>query len=200
MATELPELTVVDSADWRAWLAEHHDAVAGVWLVLAKKGTREPTRLTYQDALAEALCYGWIDGQLQRRDAATYRQRFTPRGARSAWSRGNVALVERLLAEGRMQPAGIAAVERATATGRWEAAYAGAATIAVPDDLAAALHADPQAQAAFDRLTRLNRYALLYRVGTARRPETRARRIMQFVATLAAGQTIHPQRRSLDDE
>jgi uncharacterized protein YdeI (YjbR/CyaY-like superfamily) len=190
------ELLLLDAEAWRAWLGAHHaDAVDGVWLVLAKKGTVEPTRLTYDDALEEALCHGWIDGQVHRRDEATYRQRFTPRRARSSWSKRNVAHAERLVKEGRMHPAGAAEMERAKADGRWEAAYAGPASIEVPDDLAAALAAEPKAQAMFEKLTSQNRYAVLYRVTTAKRADTRARRIEQFVAMLARGETPYPQKR-----
>lgn len=195
MGAEQPELTVADAAAWRAWLGEHHDEQAGVWLVLAKKGTTKPTSLTYDEALEEALCHGWIDGQARRGDDVTYRQRFTPRRRRSQWSKRNVGLAERLNAEGRMHPAGVAEVERAQADGRWEAAYAGPASIEVPHDLAAALDAEPRAQELFDRLTRQNRYAILYRVTTAKRPETRAKRIAEFVAMLARGETPHPQKR-----
>lgn len=197
MAVQLPELLVADAAEWRVWLAEHHDASAGVSLVLAKKGVAEPTSLTYDEALEEALCYGWIDGQVQRRDETTYRQRFTRRRPRSSWSKRNVGLVERLQSEGRMHPAGVAEVERAKADGRWAAAYAGQSSIAVPPDLAAALRAEPRAQAMFEILTAQNRYAVLYRIGTARRAETRSRRIEQFVAMLARGETVHPQKRTL---
>ena len=191
--TDLPELVVPDAAAWRDWLAESHATVPGVWLVLAKKGTREPTILTYEQALEEAACYGWIDGQLARRDERTYRQRFTPRRPRSAWSANNVALVERLISEGRMRPAGHAAVERAKADGRWEAAYAGSASIEVPADLAAALAAEPKAQPTFERLSRLNRYAVLYRITTSRQESTRVRNIEKFVAMLARGETVYPQ-------
>jgi uncharacterized protein YdeI (YjbR/CyaY-like superfamily) len=194
MAVELPELVVADAAAWRDWLTAHHGSTAGVWLVLANKGTKEPTSLRYDEALEEALCFGWIDGQVKSRDAATHRQRFTPRRARSAWSKRNVGIVERLIAEGRMAPAGLAEVERAKADGRWEVAYAGQASIEVPADLAAALAAEPKAQAVFETLSKQNRYAVLYRITTAVRPETRERRIRQFVAMLARGETIHPQR------
>jgi uncharacterized protein YdeI (YjbR/CyaY-like superfamily) len=187
-------LVVPDASAWRAWLDRHHGAHPGTWLVLARKGTTEPTALTYQQALVEALCFGWIDGQVRRRDEGTYRQRFTPRRPRSVWSKRNVEHAERLLAEGRLRPAGLAAVERARADGSWQDAYAGPATIAVPDDLAAALAAQPQAAAMFERLTSQNRYAILYRLATARRAETRARRLEQFVAMLARGETIYPQR------
>jgi uncharacterized protein YdeI (YjbR/CyaY-like superfamily) len=189
------ELVVRDVRAWRAWLRKHHAEPDGAWLVLAKKGTREPTSLTYDDALEEALCHGWIDGQVRRRDEATYKQRFTPRRARSPWSKRNVGIAERLVAEGRMQPAGAAEMERAKADGRWEAAYAGPASIEVPDDLAAALAAEPKAQALFDALTSQNRYAVLYRVTTAKRADTRARRIADFVAMLARGETPYPQKR-----
>jgi uncharacterized protein YdeI (YjbR/CyaY-like superfamily) len=193
---DLPELTVPDSDAWREWLGEHFADEGGVWLVLAKKGTISPTSLSYEQALDEAICHGWIDGQMGRRDEATYRQRFTPRRRRSAWSKSNVARVERLERSGRMHAAGAAEVARAKADGRFEAAYEGQAKIEVPDDLAAALAADPEARAMFESLSSQNRYAVLYRIGTAKRTETRARRIEQFVAMLARGETLHPQRRA----
>ena len=199
MAAQLPELIVPDAAAWRVWLAEHHEGSAGVSLVLAKKGITEPTSLTYDQALDEALCYGWIDGQVQRRDETTYRQRFTRRRSRSSWSKRNVGIVERLRLEGRMHPAGVAEVERAKADGRWEAAYAGSASIEVPPDLAAALAAEPRAGAMFEILTAQNRYAVLYRIETAKRAETRSRRIEQFVAMLARGETVYPQKRTLTE-
>ena len=188
-----------DAAAWRVWLEANHEASPGVSLVLAKKGATEPTSLTYDQALEEALCFGWIDGQVRRRDEATYLQRFTRRRARSSWSKRNVGIVDRLLFEGRVHPAGVAEVERARADGRWEAAYAGSAGIEVPPDLAAALSAEPKARAMFEILTSQNRYAVLYRIGTAKRAETRLRRIEQFVAMLARGETVHPQKRTLAD-
>ena len=187
---------VRDAAAWRRWLAKHHEEQDGVWLVLAKKGTTKPTSLTYAQALDEALCHGWIDGKVQRKDDATYRQRFTPRRKRSPWSQRNVGIVERLRAEGRMHPAGEAEVERAMADGRWDAAYAGPATMEMHPDLAAALAADERAQAMFATLSSQNRYAILRRVGEAKRADTRARRIEQYVAMLARGETIYPQRRA----
>ena len=195
MADDLPELIVRDAAAWRTWLAEHHADPVGVWLVLAKKGTEKPTSLTYDQALEEALCHGWIDGQAGRRDDATYRQRFTPRRRRSAWSKRNTGIAERLIAEDRMRPAGHAEVERAKADGRWEAAYAGPASMEVPADLAEALAAEPKAQAMFEGLNSQNRYAILYRIATAKRADTRARKIEQFVAMLSRGETVHPQQR-----
>ena len=197
MAEDLPELTVIDRAAWQEWLRQESEGATGVWLVLAKKGTTRPTSLTYDEALEEALCHGWIDGQVRRRDDATYRQRFTPRRPRSPWSRRNVGLVTRLEAEGRLQPGGVAEVARAKADGRWDGAYAGSASIEMPADLAAALEAAPEAQAMFAILTSQNRYAILYRLDNAKRPETRARRIEQFVAMLARGETVHPQKRTL---
>jgi uncharacterized protein YdeI (YjbR/CyaY-like superfamily) len=195
MADEQSTLIVLDVAAWAQWLAMNDEQSPGVWLGLAKKGTTEPTSLTYGQALEEALCHGWIDGQVRRLDERIYRQRFTPRRPRSSWSKRNVGIVERLASEGRMRPAGIAAVERAKADGRWEEAYAGPATIEVPDDLAAALRAQPAAQATFEVLTSQNRYAVLYRIDSAKRADTRARRIEQFVAMLARGETPYPQKR-----
>jgi uncharacterized protein YdeI (YjbR/CyaY-like superfamily) len=199
VAVQLPELIVADATAWGAWLAEHHEESVGVSLVLAKKGITEPTRLTYDQALDEALCYGWIDGQVRRRDESTYRQRFTHRRPRSSWSRRNVGIVDRLLTEGRMHPAGIAEVDRAKADGRWDAAYAGSASIEIPPDLAGALSAEPRARAMFEILNAQNRYAVLHRVDSAKRRETRSRRIEQFVAMLARGETLYPQKRTLGD-
>jgi uncharacterized protein YdeI (YjbR/CyaY-like superfamily) len=190
---ELPELLVSDNSEWRRWLSRHHSGSKGVWLILAKKGTTEPTTLSYDGALDEAICFGWIDGQLKSRDEATFRRRFTPRNARSPWSQRNVTIAERLLASGRMHRSGEAEVEKAKADGRWQTAYAGQASAEVPDDLRKALLANPQAQAMFDTLTSANRYAVLYRVGNAKKAETRARRIAQFVEMLARGETLHPQ-------
>src|SRR6185369_10475419 len=158
-------------------------------VVLAKKGTEKPTNLTYDQALEEALCHGWIDGQVRRRDETTYRQRFTPRRSRSSWSKRNTEIV------GRMHAAGVAEVERAKSDGRWDAAYAGPASVEVPPDLADALAAEPKAQAMFENLNSQNRYAVLFRVSSAKRAETRARKIEQFVAMLARGETVYPQRR-----
>jgi uncharacterized protein YdeI (YjbR/CyaY-like superfamily) len=197
VADDLEELIVLDAGAWRAWLAENHPRDSGVWLVLAKKGTTRPTALSYDDALDAALCHGWIDGQVKRRDERTYRQRFTPRRARSAWSKRNVAIAERLIDEGQMHAAGLSAVAAAKADGRWEAAYAGQASIEPPADLLAALADEPRAQAMFELLTSQNRYSVLLRIDNAKRADTRARRIAQFVAMLARGETVHPQKRKL---
>lgn len=193
---EIPELVVEHEKAWRAWLARHGSSSDGVRLVLARKGVTDPTRLTYDEALLEALCVGWIDGQRTSRDDTTFCVRFTPRRARSVWSQRNIGLVEELVAAGRMKPAGLAEVDRAKADGRWERAYGGSASIEVPGDLTAALAASPAAQATWDVLTRTNRFAILYRVQDAKRPETRARRIAGFVEMLANGETPYPQKRS----
>ena len=193
MAADLPMLTVLDLSEWTRWLEKHHQQSVGVWLTLAKKGASEPTRLQYDDALAEALCYGWIDGRLSGGDDRAFRRTFTPRRPGSAWSKRNVLIATRLIEQGRMRSSGLAAVSRAKADGTWDAAYDGQATIEVPPDLAAALGRVPSANAMFDQLSASNRYAILYRVTTAKRPDTRRRRVEQFVAMLARGETIHPQ-------
>jgi uncharacterized protein YdeI (YjbR/CyaY-like superfamily) len=192
---ELPELLVPDVAAWRAWLVVHHEDEPGVRLVLHKKGGTVTT-LTYDQALDEALCVGWIDGQVNRRDESSYYQRFTPRTRRSAWSARNVGHIARLDAEGRILPAGRAAVEAAQADGRWERAYAGAATATVPDDFARAIADHPAARARFDALTSQNRYAFLYRLGAVKTPAARQRNIEKFVGMLERGELFHPQRGS----
>ncbi len=195
--TDLPVLHLPDAAAWRAWLAEHHATARGVWLVQRKKSGRVAAP-SYAEALDEALCFGWIDGQGRRRDDDASLQRWTPRRPRSPWSARNVGHIERLEREGRMTDAGRAEVARAQADGRWEAAYGSQATAEIPDDLAAAIAANPAAQAWFDVLTGTNRFALYYRVTQARRPETRARRIADLVDRLARGEPPYPQRRRPD--
>lgn len=195
--SDLAELLVPDAEAWRTWLDQHHADQPGVWLVLHKKGGRVTT-LTYAEALDEALCFGWIDGQIARRDDDSYRQRFTPRRPNSAWSARNVEHVARLTAEGRMRPAGIAAVEAAKANGRWQTAYAGQADMQVPPDLAEALAVHPAAAAAFDRLDAANRYAILYRLNAVKRPATRERKLAEYVDMLAGGESLHPRRPGKD--
>jgi uncharacterized protein YdeI (YjbR/CyaY-like superfamily) len=190
---DFPELLVADAAEWRTWLRSNRSKSQGVWLVLAKKGTTHPTTISYDEALDEAICFGWIDGQLGPRDSATFRRRFTPRKARSPWSRRNVAIAERLSASGRMHRSGEDEVRRAKADGRWSTAYAGQASAEVPEDLANALAANPRAHAMFLTLTSANRYAILYRIESAKKRETRATRIEKFVDMLARGETIHPK-------
>ncbi len=194
--TDVPELLVVaDAAAWRAWLDVNEDASDGVWLLLAKKGTLTPTSLSYAQALDEALCSGWIDGQKQSHDDVTFRQRFTPRRRRSIWSRRNTELVVALAEEGRMRPRGQAEIDAARADGRWERAYAGSATVEVPDDLAAALAADPGAGALIALLSAQNRFAVLHRILTAPNEQTRRRRLEKLVGMLSAGETPYPQPR-----
>ncbi|GGK88897.1 YdeI/OmpD-associated family protein [Mangrovihabitans endophyticus] len=190
---ELDELVVADADGLRAWLAEHHATSSGVWLALTRKsGT--VTTLTWQQAVDEGLCFGWIDGQGRKGDEQTSWIRFTPRTARSSWSKRNVEHVARLAAQGRIMPAGRAAVEAAQADGRWAAAYAPPSEAEVPADLAAAVAAEPAAQAMFDVLTKTNRFALIYRLNAVKRAETRERKIGEFVAMLARHETIHPQK------
>ena len=186
-----------DASEWRRWLEDHRGDTAGVWLALARGGSEATTRLTHPAALEEALALGWIDGQARRRDDTSWVIHFTPRRRRSPWSKRNTAIAERLITEGRMHAAGAAEVERAKADGRWQAAYAGPATIGVTADLAAALDASPTAKENFGRLTAQNRYAILYRLQSAKRVKTRERRVADFVAMLERGETIYPQRASL---
>jgi len=192
-AEELPELVVRDAGELREWLRVHHTTSPGVWLALTRKGGTVTT-LTWQQAVDEGLCVGWIDGQGRKRDDETSLIRYTPRGPRSRWSRRNVAHVARLEAAGRLLPAGRAAVAAAQADGRWAAAYAPPSEAEVPDDLATAVAADPAAQAMFDVLTRTNRYALIHRLGAVARAETRQRKIAEFVEMLVRGETPYPQK------
>lgn len=189
---DLPTISCSTATEWEAWLeAEHERTPGGVWLQIAKKGTGVPS-VTQAEAVEVALCFGWIDGQSRRVDDTWFRQRFTPRRQRSIWSKINRDRALVLIEAGRMRPAGLREVERAQADGRWDAAYDGASTATVPDDLQAALDANPAAAEAFAGLNAQNRYSVLHRVQTAVRPETRARRIATFVAMLADGGRLHP--------
>lgn len=187
---EQPELFFASQAEFEAWLAEQHGVSDGIWIRFAKKGSGIES-LNYALALDVALCYGWIDGQSKSIDDVYYRQRFTPRRARSKWSKVNTEKVAALIEAGRMQPAGLREIERAQADGRWDAAYDSPATASVSDDLQAALDANPNARAFFETLSSQNRYAILYRVQDAKRPETRQRRIAQFIQMLSEGKTFH---------
>ena len=190
---ELEELVVPDVEALRAWLMGHHDTCSGVWLGLARKGGTVTT-LTWQQAVDEALCFGWIDGQKRSRDDETSSIRFTPRRSRSSWSQRNFDHVARLEAEGRMQPAGLRAVDEAKADGRFQAAYSPQSKAEMPADLIAAIAAVPAAQAMFDVLTASNRYALIYRVGSVNRAETRERKIVDIVAMLTRHEAPYPQK------
>ena len=187
---DLPELELATREEWAAWLAAQPASAPGAWLRIAKAGGGART-VSYADALDVALCHGWIDGQKRPLDERFWLQRFTPRTARSRWSKRNRARAEQLIAGGEMAPAGLREIERARADGRWDAAYDSHSTATVPPDLRAALDAEPAAAAFFAGLDSANRYAILYRVQEARRPETRARRIAAFVAMLAEGRRIH---------
>lgn len=191
---ELPELIVTDARAFEQWLQEHQHDESGVKLLLAKKGTTAPTSLTYAEALQIALCFGWIDGQTNKRDDFTYFQRFTPRRAKSIWSKRNVGYTEALINSGRMRARGQAEIDRAKADGRWDAAYEGPAKMAVPDDLAAAIAATPAAAEAWTKLSSQNRYAFLFRLHGAKREETRVRHIEKFVAMLTSGEVFHSQK------
>lgn len=184
MTDRLELIIVADAQEWRAWLHRNDAVSTGVWLMLAKKGTVDPTSLSYQEALEEALCSGWIDGQRKSLDTLTFAQRFTPRRPRSIWSKRNVEIIARLSAERRLRARGIAEVERAKADGRWERAYAGPATAEMPSELAEALAEHPLAQAAFSELSRSDRYSALHPILTAANTATRDRRIAALLARL----------------
>lgn len=190
---ELEELIVADAEGLRVWLLENHTSSDGVWLALGRKGGTVTT-LTWQQAVDEALCAGWIDGQARKGNESISWIRLTPRRARSAWSQRNVLHVARLEAQGRMLPAGRAAVEAAKADGRWAAAYAPPSEAEVPADLLTAIAANPDAQAMFDVLTKANRFAMIYRLNAVKRAETRERKIGEFVAMLARHESLHPQK------
>lgn len=190
-APELPILHVEDGESWESWLALNADSSPGVWLRLARKNSGLAA-VSYAEALEAALCYGWIDSQKKSYDDRSSIQRFTPRGPRSIWSKINRAKAIRLIDEGRMAPAGLKAIEAAKADGRWDNAYDGARTATVPEDLALALEKDPAARATFEALNSANRYAVLFRIQTARKPETRARWIEKLVGMLSRGELLHP--------
>ena len=192
-SAELDELIVADAEALRAWLSAYHATSPGVWLALTKKGGTVTT-LTWQQAVDEALCFGWIDGQARKRDEETSWIRFTPRTPRSSWSQRNVAHVARLEAQGRMMPSGRAAVEAAKEDGRWAAAYAPSSEAEVPADLMAAIVADSAARAMFEVLTKANRFALIHRLNSVKRAQTRERKIGEFVAMLARHETFYLQK------
>jgi uncharacterized protein YdeI (YjbR/CyaY-like superfamily) len=187
----LPLRTFASAAEWESWLEANHDSSEGVWLKIAKKGS-EMASVANAEALDVGLCFGWINGRREALDDDYYLQRYTPRRPRSKWSRINVDKVTELTAAGRMRPAGLAEVERAKADGRWDAAYESPRRIGVPDDLERELATRPEARAFFEGLDSRNRYAILYGLADARRPETRARRLAKFVAMLDAGDRIYP--------
>lgn len=178
------------AAEFERWLETNHDGHPGIWLKLAKKGAGQPS-LSYAQALDVALCFGWIDGQKAAHADRHWLQRFTPRSSKSRWSQTNRDKAQQLITAGRMQPAGLAEIERARADGRWQAAYAGQRNATVPDDLRDAFNHDPQAAEAFNQLDAHNRYAIIWRINDAKRPETRARRIAKYLDMLRRGERIH---------
>lgn len=188
-ATDYPVIHFADRAAWAAWLDANHASAAGVWVRIAKAASNVET-VTRDEALDVALCYGWIDGQARSHDEDSWLQKFTPRKARSLWSKRNREIVERLIASGEMRAAGLAAIEAAKADGRWDRAYDSPANATVPDDFAAALEANPAAKTFFESLKRTDRYPFIYRIQTAVRPDTRARRIAQFTELLARGEKL----------
>jgi uncharacterized protein YdeI (YjbR/CyaY-like superfamily) len=192
--------TVIDPAAIRAfpdpvsfaeWLAAEHETAGELWLRLYKKQSGVPT-ISYAEALDIALCWGWIDGQKKPFDDESFLQRFCPRGRNSIWSQRNVAHAERLIAQGRMQPAGQAQIDAAKADGRWQRAYAAGRDMEIPPDLRAAIAADPAAEATFATLNRQNLYSLAFRTHNMKTPAGRAKKIASLVAMLARGQTPHP--------
>jgi len=189
--SDYPILLFADRAAFRQWLSARHASEPGLWLRIAKAASALQS-VTYAEALDIALCFGWIDGQKRSHDADSFLQKFTPRQKRSAWSKRNREHVARLIAAGEMHPAGLAAVEAAKADGRWDRAYDSSGTMTVPADLQAALDERPEAKAFFETLKGSNRYAILYRIQTAVKPESRARRIAEFIAMLQRKETLHP--------
>ena len=187
----LPVISFHTQHHWEAWLEENHAEARGIWLKIAKKD-RDARSVSYAQALESALCYGWIDGQKAGLDEQYWLQKFTPRGPRSIWSKVNRDKVTALIAEGKLQLAGLRQVELAKADGRWDAAYASPSTISIPDDLQRELDDDPEASAFFSTLDSANRYAILWRIHTAKRPQTRAARIRKFVDMLAKHEKLHP--------
>jgi uncharacterized protein YdeI (YjbR/CyaY-like superfamily) len=187
----LPVRTFGSHADWDAWLAKNHASSPGLWFKLAKKGS-ERKSLSYEEAVETALCYGWIDGQKKRFDSGFWLQKFTRRGPKSVWAKRNREKAEMLIASGRMTPSGQEAVEAARRDGRWDAAYDSPRSAEVPFDLRKELDRNPTASAFFASLDRANRYAILFRVHTAKKESTRALRIQRFIRMLENGEKIHP--------
>jgi uncharacterized protein YdeI (YjbR/CyaY-like superfamily) len=194
MSTELPIRSFASAEAFERWLRAHHVGAAGVWVRFFKKGSTKKT-VTYGGALDVALCFGWIDSQVKKHDDVSYLQKFTPRGPRSIWSKRNRDHVARLVKEGRMQPAGLAAVDAAKRDGRWDQAYDSPKNMEVPPDFVAALAKNKKAETFFATLNRANVYAIAWRLQTAKKLETRAKRIRDIVAKLARGEAFHPQKR-----
>jgi uncharacterized protein YdeI (YjbR/CyaY-like superfamily) len=187
---DLPVLPFESERAWEGWLEENHIDSQGVWLKIARKGVGQNS-ISYQEALSVALCFGWIDGQKNKFDDRYWLQKFTPRRPKSGWSKINCQKATELIEQGRMRPAGMREVERAKQDGRWDAAYESQSTATIPDDLQKALDANPAVKAFFDQLNSVNRYAMIYRITTAKKPETRRQRIEKFIAMLNDGKKIY---------
>jgi uncharacterized protein YdeI (YjbR/CyaY-like superfamily) len=187
---EQPELLFESQMEWEKWLEKNHDESEGVWLKFAKKNSSQKS-VNYAEALDVALCYGWIDSQTKSLNEKFYLQKFTPRRSRSVWSKINVAKIESLIAEGKMRPAGLAQVESAKADGRWDAAYHSPTNAVVPEDFAKALAKNKKAAQFYEELSKSNKYAILWRLQQAKRPETRARNIVKFIGMLERGEKFH---------
>jgi uncharacterized protein YdeI (YjbR/CyaY-like superfamily) len=187
----LPQHAFASGAEWERWLEDNHESADGLWIRMAKKDAGIDS-VRYPEVLDSALCFGWIDGRREPRDERYFLQKFTPRRPRSRWSRINRGRAERLMVDGRMRPAGLAEVRRAKEDGRWDAAYESQRSSTIPEDLQRELDARPKAKASFAGLNSQNRYAILYRLQDAKRPQTRAQRLAKFVAMLEAGERIHP--------
>ncbi len=185
-----PVIAFANVDAFREWLRAHHSEHAGIWLRYFKKASGQPT-IVHLEAVQEALCWGWIDGQARPYDEMSWLVKFTPRGRRSIWSQVNIGHIERLTAAGRMQPAGLAVVEAAKADGRWDAAYASTSNFVMPENFMSALAKKPKALAFFESLTKANRYSIYFRLHTAKRPETRAKRMKDFLAMLERGEKLH---------
>ena len=188
---ELPVILFEHKKDWETWLDENHTTSGGIWLRIAKKASGVQS-VSYDEALEIALCYGWIDGQKKTYDETSYLQKFTPRGAKSIWSKINTEKAEKLIERGLMQPSGLIAIESAKQDGRWQAAYDSFSKASVPEDFQAELDKNPQALAFFATLNQQNRYAILFRIQTAKKPETRAKRIQQFISMLEKNEKLYP--------
>ncbi len=186
-----PVMLFASQKDWAKWLDKNHAASSGIWMRLAKKAA-ELQSVNYAEALDVALCYGWIDGQKKSHDADSWLQKFTPRGTKSIWSKINREKAEALIKAGKMKPAGLLAIEKAKQDGRWEAAYDSQSKATVPEDFQAELDGNPKAKEFFAALNSVNRYAILFRIQTAKKAETRGKRIHQFIQMLEKGEKIHP--------
>jgi len=187
---DLPVILFDNQKELKEWLSKNYSQIHGIWIKIAKKNSGK-TSVTYNEAIEEALCYGWIDGQINRYNDDYYIQKFTPRGPKSVWSKINVAKIENLIKENRLQPSGLQAVKVAKSNGAWDAAYDSSSTFTIPEDFQAALKENPKAKQFFETLNRANTYAIYWHLETAKRPETRQARIEKFINMLNKGEKLH---------